>query len=83
MAFCWQVLGPIVPLEERVSTNQYKVDDLWICFSMKYFSPDGSLFQNNNEPLQRAAGVTEWFDAYENDVNHMLWPFAVARSQPD
>ncbi len=21
-----------------------------------------------------ARGVTEWFDEYENDVNHMLWP---------
>ena len=22
----------------------------------------------------RAQRVTEWFDGYENDVNHMLWP---------
>ena len=26
-------------------------------------------------PIQRAQGVTEWFDEYENYANHMLWPF--------
>ena len=40
---------------------------------MKHFYPDGSgLFQDDNAPIQRARGVTEWFDEYENDVHHML-----------
>ena len=24
--------------------------------------------------FHRTQGVTEWFDEYEDDVNHMLWP---------
>ncbi len=75
-AFCWHGLGPLVPLEGRVTANQYKVvlsDHLYPM--MKHFYPDGSgLFQDDNAPVHRARGVTEWFDEYENDVNHMLWP---------
>ena len=75
-AFCWHGLGPLVPLEGRVTANQYKVvlsDHLYPM--MKHFYPDGSgLFQDDNAPIHRARGVTEWFDEYENDVNHMLWP---------
>ncbi len=81
-AFCWQGLGPLVPLEGRVTANQYKVvlnDHLYPM--MKHFYPDGSaLFQDDNAPIHRARGVTEWFDEYENDVNHMLWP---SQSQPN
>ena len=73
-AFCWHGLGPLVPLEGRVTANQYKVvlsDHLYPM--MKHFYPDGSgLFQDDNAPIHRARGVTEWFDEYENDVNHML-----------
>ena len=69
-------LGPLVPLEGRVTANQYKVvlsDHLYPM--MKHFYPDGSgLFQDANDPIHRERGVTEWFDEYENDVNHMLWP---------
>ncbi len=67
-AFCWQGLGPLVPLEGRVTSNQYKVvlnDHLYPM--MKYFCPDGSgLFQDDNAPIHRARGVSEWFDEYEN-----------------
>ncbi len=74
-AFFWYDLGPLVPLEGRVTANQYKVvlsDHLYPM--MKYFYPDGSgLFQDDNAPIHRAGGVTEWFDENENDVNHMLW----------
>ncbi len=39
---------------------------------MKCFYPDGSgLFQDDNAPIHSAWGVAEWFDEYENDVNHM------------
>ncbi len=42
---------------------------------MKHFYSDGSgLFQDDSAPIHRALGVTEWFDGYENDVTHMLWP---------
>ena len=69
-AFCWHGLGPLV------TANQYQVvlsDHLYPM--MKHFCPDVSgLFQDDNAPIHRARGVTEWFDEYENDVNHMLWP---------
>ncbi len=75
-AFCWHGLGSLVPLEGRVTANQYKVvlsDHLYPM--MKHFYPDGSgLFQDDSAPIHRARGLTEWFDEYENDVNHMLWP---------
>ena len=45
-AFCWHELGPLVPLEGRVTANQYKVvvsDQLY---------PDGSgLFQDDDDGL--------------------------------
>ena len=42
---------------------------------MKHFYPEGSgFFQDGDAPIHRARGVTEWFDEYENDVNHMLRP---------
>ena len=71
-AFCRHGLGPLVPLEQRVTSNQYKVvlsDDLYPM--MKHFYPDGSaLFQDDNAPMQIVQGVTEWFN--ENEVNQML-----------
>jgi len=74
-AFCWHGLGPLVPLERRVTANQYKVvlsDHLYPM--MKHFYPDGSGLQDDNAPIHRARGVTEWFDEFKNNVNHMLWP---------
>ena len=57
-----------------VTANQYKIvlsDPLYPV--MKHFYPDGTgLFQD--VPIHRAPEVTEWFDEYENDVNHILWP---------
>ena len=42
---------------------------------MRHFYPDVSgLFQDDNTPIHRVQGVTEWFDEYENNMNHMLWP---------
>ena len=32
------------------------------------------LFRDDSASIRRAREVTEWFDEYENDVNHMLWP---------
>lgn len=67
--------GP-VPLAGRVTAKQYKVvlsDHLYPM--MKQFYPDGSShFQDDNAPIHRARGVSEWFDEFEKDVNHMLWP---------
>ncbi len=74
--FWWHGLGPLVPLQGRVTANQYKVvlsDHLHPM--MKHLYPDGSgLFQDDNAPIHRAGGVTEWFDVYENDAIycHML-----------
>ena len=57
-AFCWYGLGPLVPLEGKVTVNQYKVvlsDHLYPV--MKHFYPDGSgFFQDDNTPIHRAQG---------------------------
>ncbi len=72
-AFFWHGLSPLVPLEGRVTAYQFEVVHLYPM--MKHFYPDGSgLFQDDNAPIHRARGLTEWFDEYENDVNHILWP---------
>lgn len=40
---------------------------------MKYFYSNGSgLFQDDTVFMHRAHGVTERFDGYENDMNHVL-----------
>ena len=73
-AFCWHDLGPLVSLEGRVTANQYKVvlsDHLYPI--IKHFYADrGGLLKDENAPIHRARGVTEWFDEYDNDVNHVL-----------
>lgn len=67
-------LGPLVPSEERVTANQYRVslsDHLYPV--MKRVQSDGSsLFQDDGAPVRRARGVNERFDEYENDANHAL-----------
>lgn len=41
---------------------------------MKLFYPDESgLFQDDSAHIHRLRRVTEGFDEYENDANHMLW----------
>uniref|UniRef100_A0A3B4YAJ7 Tc1-like transposase DDE domain-containing protein n=1 Tax=Seriola lalandi dorsalis TaxID=1841481 RepID=A0A3B4YAJ7_SERLL len=35
---------------------------------------NGLFQENDDDAIRRARGVTEWFDEYENNVNHMLWP---------
>lgn len=35
---------------------------------------DGSgVLQDGSAPIHTAQGLTEWFEEYGNDVNHMLW----------
>lgn len=42
---------------------------------MKTFCLDGSgLFRDDNVPIYRARGDTEWLVEYENSVNYILWP---------
>ncbi len=62
------LFGSICPLRVKAHCKSIR------CCSeypmMKRFYPDGSgLFQNDNAPIHRARGVTEWFD-----MNHTLWP---------
>ena len=80
----WHGWGPLVSSEGRVTANQYKVvlnDHLYPM--MKHVYPDGSgLVQDDNAPTQRARGVTEWFDGYENKVNHILQPSESPVSRP-
>lgn len=80
--FYWHGLHPCVPLEQRVTVNQYKallIVDLYPM--MKHLYPEGSLFQDDNIPMHRTRGLAEWFDEYRNYINHTLWP-SVTRSQP-
>lgn len=42
---------------------------------MKPFYPDGSdLFLGDKAPIHRALGVTDWFDEFDKDGIHVLWP---------
>ncbi len=46
-----------------------------MAYTKRIIHSDGSgLFEDDSALSQRARGVTEWFDKYENNVNHMLWP---------
>ena len=75
-AFCCHGFGPLVPLEKRLTVNQYKcVLSVHLYHTMKHFYPDGSgLFQDGNAPIHRTSEVTEWLAECENDVNPMLKP---------
>lgn len=70
-AFCWHDLDPVVPLEKKVTANQWRVvlsdhyGETFLC---------RGLFQDDNASIHTARRVTEWFDKYGNDVNYMLWP---------
>lgn len=48
--FCCD-LGPLVPLEKRVTVNQYVIQTNQLYLMMKHFSSDGSgLFQDDSTP---------------------------------
>ena len=69
-------LDSLVRFEGRVIAIPYKIV-LRNDFNpmMRHFYPDGSsLFQDDNAPIHRTVGVTEWFDEYEKDEKHVLWP---------
>lgn len=45
-----------------------------LCPMMKHVYPGGSgLYQDSSALIQRAQGVTAWFDEQRNYVNHMSW----------
>lgn len=61
-------------LLQHITANHYKVflpDHLHP--TMKHFCLDERDVHDHNAPIHRAWGPTEWFQEYENDVNHMLW----------
>lgn len=74
--FCWHVLARLVPLEERVTADQYKVlltDCVYLL--RKPFYPGGcGLFQDDSAPLHRTRRLNEWLDEDEDDINPMLQP---------
>lgn len=43
-----------------------------VLYPVKKYSHPGvcDLFRDDNGPIPRAEWYTEWFDEYENDVNH-------------
>lgn len=70
----WHGLGTISHLQGWVTVNQYQVVLSYHLSSvMKHFYLDGSAL-SDSASIHRAHGVTEWFDEYENYVNHMPWP---------
>lgn len=60
----WHGLRPLVPFEDRVTANQYKV-------VAHFYSNRSGLLQDANAPLHRAWEGNYLFK-YENNVNHML-----------
>ena len=81
--FCCHGLGPLVPLEGRVTANQWKILSDHLHPMLKHFYADGTgVLEDDNAPICRAWGVTEWFDEYENGVNHMLWPLQSLNLSP-
>lgn len=70
------MLAWFVPSEGRVTTNQYKVvvsDHLYPVIE-RLCSNGSGLFWNDNASIQRAGGVTDCFNEYENDVTLILRP---------
>lgn len=57
--------GPLVS-EGTVAENQCKfILSDYLYSTLKYFYPDETdLCQDDNAPIHRARGVTEWFDEY-------------------
>lgn len=74
--FCLIGLTSLVPLEGSDCKSTEKSSD-WSLLSYReafLFFPSGSgLFQGDAAPNHRAQELTEWFDADENNVYHMLW----------
>lgn len=70
------LLEAFVPIEGKVTANQYKVILAHHLYSMiKHFYPDGfGLFQDDNIPTDEAQWLSEWFKQTENNVNTILWP---------
>lgn len=75
-AFCYMALVHLSFQREGFTGNQYTVILIdHLCPVMMHLYPDGSgLFQDVNFPIHRARWLTEVVDAYENDINQMLWP---------
>lgn len=64
---------PLIPLEGRITVNP------WVAYDETFLYRWYGVFLNDKAPIHRAWWVTEWFDEYENDMNHMLWTL----SSPD
>lgn len=69
-----------IPLEGTVTAVPYKVIHItFFSFSCdETFLSWNGLFQDDNSPIHRAQGITEWCDEHENDLIMVL---TVSRSQ--
>lgn len=69
-SFSWHSLDPHVPFEDIITANQYKVtlsDQFYPVIILM-----GVVSLDNSAHVSGVLGVTEWFDEYEKDVNHLL-----------
>lgn len=65
----WVYLSPLE--DKKIKIKIF----LLITFILWWNISDGiGLFQDENVPIHRAWGFTEWFDEYENYINNMLCP---------
>ena len=73
--FCWKDLGLLVHLEWRVTEDQQSCSEWSLLSWHESFLSwwEGSL-PGWQYPIQWAQRTHEWFDKYENDLNHTLWP---------
>lgn len=66
---CWHGLGLLVPFEEVILT-----DHLYPIMKNFRFDADGLFQDDDGASIYRAQGLTEQFNEYELDVNHILCP---------
>lgn len=72
---CWHGLGPLIPLEGRVASNQYRAvacDHLYALMQHVYLE-GSSLFQNGSTPLHRAPRVSAWFHPGFSRLGVGIW----------
>ncbi len=74
--FSWHTLGPLVPIEHRLTTTAYLsivADHIHPFMTTVYPSSDG-YFQQYNAPCPKAQIIWVWFLEHDNEFTLLKWP---------